>query len=145
MKKWMFLSASILVATMGAAWADGPDLIAVRKAGFDLNAGAFGGIHAAMGSKEGMKLVAGSAKAMAAWAAVIPSMFPKGTETGDNTKALPAIWSDAAGFKADADKFGAASMKLADLAKEGNLEAVAAQVKIVGEACGACHKAYRAK
>jgi cytochrome c556 len=121
MKKWMFLSASILVATMGAAWADGPDLIAVRKAGFDLNAGAFGGIHAAMGSKEGMKLVAGSAKAMAAWAAVIPSMFPKGTETGDNTKAL------------------------ADLAKEGNLEAVAAQVKIVGEACGACHKAYRAK
>ena len=67
-------------------------------------------------------------------------MFPEGSETGSNTEAGPAIWSDRAGFDAAVDKFIAdtgakvtdeASFKAAFGAATGN--------------CGSCHKAYRVK
>ena len=38
-----------------------------------------------------------------------------------------------------------ASDKLAELAKAGDAEGVTAQEKAVGDACGACHRAYRAR
>ena len=36
---------------------------------------------------------------MAVWVRRIPTVFPKGTETGHETKALPAIWSNPTGFE----------------------------------------------
>jgi cytochrome c556 len=92
-----------------------------------------------------VKTLAPAASGLVAWMRVFPTLFPTGTDTGGNTKALPAVWSDRAGFeKADAN-FVEAAQKLADLAKAGDADAFAAQVKVVGEACGACHKDYRAK
>lgn len=71
----------------------------------------------------------------------IPGMFPKGSDTGaTKTTAAPAIWSDAAGFKAVAMKFGA-DAKAASAATDQT--AFAAALKNVQADCGGCHKTYR--
>ena len=84
-----------------------------------------------------------SLKTFADTAKKAPSLFPAGTETGNDTAALPKVWSDKADFDAKWAKFGA--------------DAEAAQVSIKDEAsfkanfpgvvraCGGCHESYRAK
>ena len=71
-----------------------------------------------------------------------PTTFPAGSDKGP-TKALPTVWSDPTGFHRAADNLVATAEKLAQLAKAGDAEAVAAQVKVVGDACSACHRTYR--
>ncbi len=134
-----------MLVGLGAARADGLDPIAVRQAGFSLNNGDWAFIRSVVTGKGDVKQLEAPASAMAKWAAVIPTLFPKGTETGGDTKALPEIWSDPAGFQKVAAAFGEATTKLATDAKAGAADAVAADMKLVGEQCGACHKTYRAK
>lgn len=135
----------LLAAPVLTAPAQAQDYIAIRQAGQDLMAGTFGGLRIAVTAKTDVKTLLPAANGLAAWMRVYPTLFPKGTETGGNTKALPAVWSDRAGFDKAAANLVDAAQKLADLAKAGDTEAFAAQVKAVGEACGACHKDYRAK
>jgi cytochrome c556 len=71
-------------------------------------------------------------------------MFPAGSDKGD-TKALPAVWSDTAGFMTASKNVDAAYDKLAAAAGSGNLEAVSAAFTDTGKACGACHNTFRAK
>jgi cytochrome c556 len=139
----MFLVAALSCA--GAAKAEGPDPIETRQAGQDLLAADYAGIRAVVAAKGDVKTLENPAKAMARWIRQFPTQFPKGSEEGHNTKALPAIWSDPAGFRKAADDLADATTKLAELANAGDAEAVAAQVKVVGEACGACHRTYRAR
>ncbi len=145
MIKGIALCAMILLAGLGVAWAEGLDPIAVRQAGFSLNGGDFNFIRSVVQAKGDVKPLEVPAKAIAKWAAVIPTLFPKGTETGGDTKALPAIWSDPAGFQKIALALGAAATKLATAAKAGDAEEVAVDTKAMGRQCGACHKEYRAK
>jgi cytochrome c556 len=145
MIKRIALCAVIMVAGLGVARADGPDLIAVRQAAFAMQGGNFAFLRAVVAAKGDVKPLEVPAKAIAKWAAVIPTVFPKGTETGDDTKALPEIWSDPAGFQKIAVKLGEVATKLATDAKAGDTDEVAADTKLLGEQCGACHKAYRAK
>ena len=145
MTKRIALCAAIMLAGLGTARADGLDPIAVRQAAFSLNNGDFAFIRSVVAAKGDVKPLEVPASAIAKWAAVIPTMFPKGTETGGNTKALPEIWSDQAGFQKIALALGSAATKLATDAKAGDAEAVAADTKALGEQCGACHKAFRAK
>jgi cytochrome c556 len=145
MTKRIALCAIIMLAGLAAARADGLDPIAVRQAGFSLNNGDWQFIRAVVAAKSDVKPLEAPARAMAKWAAVIPTLFPKGTETGGDTKALPEIWSDPAGFQKIAMAFGEATTKLATDAKAGDTDAVAADAKLVGEQCGACHKGFRAK
>jgi cytochrome c556 len=145
MTKRIALCAAIMLVGFGAARADGLDPIAVRQAGFSLNNGDWAFIRSVVASKGDVKPLEAPAKAMAKWAGVIPTLFPKGTETGGDTKALPEIWSDPAGFQKIAMAFGEATTKLATDAKAGDADLVAADAKLVGEQCGACHKTYRAK
>ena len=74
----------------------------------------------------------------------LPARFPAGSGTGD-TKALPTIWSDNAGFVAAA---GATVEKLQALraaAVGGDGAAFQAAWQAVGPTCGACHRTYRAR
>ena len=137
--------AAMGVASLGAAKADGLDPIAVRQAGLALNGGDFAFIRAVVKDKGDVKQLDVPAKAIAKWAAVIPTLLPKGTEKGGDTKALPEIWSDPAGFQKLALSLGTAATKLATDAKAGDADAVTADTKLLGEQCGACHKNYRAK
>ncbi len=145
MKKQISLCAVIMLAGLGAARADNLDVIAVRQAGYDLQGGDFAFIRSVVQAKGDVKPLEVPAKAIAKWTAVIPTLFPKGTETGGDTKALPEIWSDPAGFQKIATAATEAATKLAVAAKAGDADEVAADTKLLGEQCGACHKAYRAK
>jgi len=70
------------------------------------------------------------------------TLFPKGTEAGGAVKtgAGPAIWTDAAGFKAAGAKL-AADAKAAGAATDA--AAFTAAFKTVQADCGGCHKTYR--
>ena len=71
-------------------------------------------------------------------------LFPAGSDKGE-TKALPVVWSDWAGFQAADKNAEAAFDKLAIAAGSGNQEALAAAFADAGKACGACHDKFRAK
>lgn len=71
-------------------------------------------------------------------------MFPAGSDKGE-TKALPAIWTDMAGFQAAGKAADMAYDKLAVAAGSGDLAAVTAAFGDTGKACGACHNKFRMK
>lgn len=144
MRTLLLLGAAALVATTGLARADGPSPIEVRQAGLDLLGGTFSSIRAVAAAKGDIKTLEAPAKAMQRFAALMPGLFPKGSETGA-TKARPEIWSDEAGFAKAAMALATASEKLAALAKAGDADGIDAQIKAVGAACGACHNEYRQK
>ncbi len=132
---------------MAIARADEPafNVIETRQAGQDLLAGTFTGINQGIAHQAPVKAFASPAAAMARWMKQFPTTFPSGSDQGHNTKALPAIWSDRAGFNQAAANFIAAADKLSQLAKAEDTNGFAAQAKILGSACVACHDKYRAK
>jgi cytochrome c556 len=71
-------------------------------------------------------------------AAALPKLFPDNSKGGD-TRALPKIWSDKAGWNAQIAAFAKASA-----ARPANLEALKAAFPAVSKACGDCHEGYRA-
>ena len=64
---------------------------------------------------------------------------------GEKTKALPAVWTDAATFKQAQDQLRTAVGALNTAAKGGNEGAVKAAIGDVGKACGSCHDNFREK
>ena len=144
MTKKVALAIFLALSGAGAAHAQVFNPLETRQAGQDLLAGDFAGIRAVVAAKGDVKALENPAKAMARWMKQFTLLFPAGSDQG-TTKALPAVWSDPAGFKKVAEDFVEAATKLSTLAKAGDADGVAAQVKVVGDACGACHKTYRAR
>jgi len=70
-------------------------------------------------------------------------MFPPGSDK--DSKALPVVWTDWAGFQAASKASDAAYDKLAAAAGSGDQAALAAAFADVGKTCGACHDKFRAK
>jgi len=133
----------LALGVSGVAHAQAPDPIETRQAGQDLLGSTYGGIRAALTAKADVKSLELPARAMARWMRQFPSQFVKGTEQGHDTKAAPAIWTDSAGFQKLVTAFADDSDKLAQFAKAGDADGVAAQVKVVGDGCGACHRGFR--
>lgn len=138
------MAAALAFATAGAGatYAKGFNPIATRQAGQDLVNADYAGIRAVVALKGDIKELDKPAAAIARWMKQYPTLFPPGSDKGE-TKALPAIWTDPAGFKQAADNLVAAANKLAMLAKADDTAAFPAQVKAVGEACVACHKKFK--
>jgi cytochrome c556 len=63
--------------------------------------------------------------------------------TDGKTDAKPAIWEDRKGFEEALAAFRTQAGKLADVAGNGDMAAIGAQVREVGRACSGCHKTYR--
>ncbi len=145
MRKRIALCVIMGLAGLGAARADELDPIALRQAVMSLQNGDFAFIRSVVAAKGDVKPLEIPAKAIAKSTTLISMLFPKGTETGGDTKALPEIWSDPAKFQKISVAANEAATKLAAAAKAGNAEEVAADAKLLGEQCGACHRAYRAK
>jgi cytochrome c556 len=144
----LYAAALLVVGGVGQvqqARADGLDPIAIRQVGMDLAGGDFAFIQSVAKAKGEAKPLEKPAQALARWAKTIPLLFPAGTDHGGNTKALPEIWSDRAGFEKAAANMGEAAAKLAETVKAGDADAVAADAKALGEACGSCHRHYRAR
>jgi len=83
------------------------------------------------------------ARVIVEFAPRIKALFPPGSDRGE-TRALPAIWSDRAGFDRVADAFVPAATALLAAAESGDSARLAAQLQATGQSCGACHRPYRA-
>jgi cytochrome c556 len=148
MKKLTWV-AVMLMAVGGVAFgvgvqAQGIDPIEARQTGLDLLAGTFAGIKAVVTTNGDVKTLEGPGKAIQRWGKLFPTLFPAGSDKG-STKASPDIWTDNATFQKDAMALSTAGGALATAAKAGDATAVNAAFKEIGDACGACHKAFRLK
>jgi cytochrome c556 len=122
------------------------EMIAMRKAKMDLQGGIASALKFAVDNKvTELKAFKPAGTALAASAKTIPDLFPPGTETGGDTKALPAVWTDREGLKKDADALQVAGERLAKAAEANDQAAFAAAFEEVGKACGGCHRTFRAK
>ncbi len=73
--------------------------------------------------------------------------FPAGTAQGTpglETRALPAIWTDFAGFERADQAQVAAFRNLRAVAETGDRTAFQAAFQQAGQTCGGCHRPYRA-
>jgi cytochrome c556 len=68
--------------------------------------------------------------------------FGPGTES---ERALPAIWSDNAKFKAASEKFQTAAAELNKAAQSGNIDTIKTAFAATGKTCSACHDDFRKK
>ena len=100
-------------------------------------------IKAAVESKD-YATIEMKAKDIMGTAEKIPSLFPKGSTTG-KTKAKAEIWEKEDEFAKNAKTLGKAASELADAAKSKDDAAVGVKVKALSEACGNCHKEFRAE
>ena len=73
----------------------------------------------------------------------VDALFPAGSTDGDTT-ASPKIWEDMAGFKATEDKY-LADVKAAAAAAPADVDALKAQIGVIGSNCSTCHQTYRIK
>ncbi len=73
----------------------------------------------------------------------LPALFPDDSKTGNDTAALPEIWTNKSDFDARLTKLSAdAAADLASITDEASFKA--AFPKLAGE-CGDCHRTYRQK
>ena len=114
-----------------------------RKQGFKANVDAMKAIKAAVQSGNAKDAVP-HAQAIAAFTDKIAGLFPEGSGTGD-TRALPKIWEDWAGFEKAIAANKEAALALAGVAATGDAGATGAALKALGASCGGCHKPYRAE
>lgn len=140
-------AASVMLLVGSAQAANEPAaLIAYRQATMKAIGGHMGALGAfAKGEVDFVDDVAGHAHAINELSKGLARLFPEGSgkEAGE-TRALPKIWEDWAGFEAAIKRLSDESAKLAEVAKGGDSAAIAAQIGELGKkGCGGCHKPYR--
>lgn len=136
------LAAAQQAAPLAAVALKPDQVIAMRQAGMLLMYGSVPGLKLVLKQRASVKPFERTAKAIANYGRVIPTLFPDGTQTGHDTKAKPDIWSDRAGFEKHASALTAAADKLAAAAHADDKAAFAREFKAVGKACSACHHQY---
>jgi cytochrome c556 len=119
-------------------------IVAVRQAAFGMSAVVFGSMRPVVESGGDVKPLTFGARNLAKWARALPGTFPSGSGTPES-HAKPAVWANRADFERKAADYAAAAGKLAELAAANDKAGFAAQYKVVGGTCGACHDAYRAE
>lgn len=90
------------------------------------------------------KAAADAMKAINASVDKFVTLFPDGSEKGNDTRALPAIWKNKQDFT-DWGKQLKEDTAKAQTAAAGGLDSFKAAVAEVGKTCGGCHKDYRAE
>lgn len=86
--------------------------------------------------------VAAGIEIMADVAANAGDLFPEGSDSGHDTEALSAIWTDREGFDQRLADFGAA-VDRAQAAPPQTVDELKAMLNDVLEACKGCHDNYR--
>ncbi|MCB4769635.1 cytochrome c [Ancylobacter sp. Lp-2] len=79
---------------------------------------------------------------ISAMAVKLPAMFPYGSESGEGTRASPAIWQNFADFSAYISRLQATASAAATAAPNGPA-AFAPAYDALAATCKACHAAYR--
>ncbi len=84
----------------------------------------------------------GPAETILATTNQLASMWPEGS-TGGESRAKPEIWQNMGDFTAKLDALKGAAQGVLMAAKSGDLAATQEATKMVGAACGGCHRVYR--
>ena len=137
------VAAGAMVGGATIAMAQG-DVIAQRKDNRKQAAAAMRAVNAIVDAKGPTAGAVEQAAKLKTLEAAFVKMFPAGSDKGE-TRALPVIWTDWAGFEAASKASDAAYDKLAVAAGSGNAEALATAFADVGKTCGACHQKFQAK
>ena len=143
----MWCLAAVALATAGIARADGINVIETRQAGQDAMSGAFADIRAVVADKGDVKTLENSGKGHGPLDEAVSDTVPEGQRSGRARHQGIAGGLDRHGGLPEGCRHHVADAadKLAQLAKAGDADGVAAQVKVVGDACAACHRTYRAR
>lgn len=139
------VSTGAALAQDGAMLLTADQVVATRKAGMNLQAGNLIAMKQAVEAGTDVKPLVGSAKSLAGWGRVIPTVFPAGTEAAGATKARPEIWSDRAGFERAAANLVTQADKLMQLADANDKPGFAAQYTATTQACGGCHRNFQVR
>jgi cytochrome c556 len=119
------------------------DVLTARKDGFKMLAANMEAIQKVVQERQPVAAAVAPARAIAEHAPKIKTLFPPGSDAGQ-TRALPAIWSDRAGFDRVADAFVTQANALVAAAEGGNASTLGSALQATGQACGMCHRPYRA-
>ena len=78
-------------------------------------------------------------------AKALPALFPAGTgpQSGLDTAALDAIWSDRAGFESLVRQLATAAGRLAAVTPGSDSAQIRKEIKTVAATCRSCHRDYR--
>jgi cytochrome c556 len=149
MRRTALLAAALAAIPLTAALAQSPpagltpeQIVAARRSAYALSAGSFLSMKAAAEAGADVHGLVLPARALARWARTLPSLFPAGTNL-PSSKALPAVWSDRAGFEARAAAYEAAAQTLAEAAQGGDRAVFLTRWGELRATCGACHDVYR--
>ena len=137
----------VLAGAVAYAAQDAKDVVKFRRAVMQAQSAHLKAIKAIVRGKVGYTgLLGNHAKALDLTGKGLTDLFPAGTGPDKiKTRAKADIWQDWKKFEATAKKLQQETAKLVKIASGGDKEAVAAQFKTVGKACGGCHKPFRAK
>jgi cytochrome c556 len=138
-----FVLAGLLFVGSAGSAQDDEAIIGYRQKVMEANGANMGAIGDILKFKlPYQKDIVGHAQAIGINARMIATAFEKPVSAG-KTDAKPEIWTKWDEYKSDADKLAEASDELAKIAAGGDLTAIVAQVKKVGEACQDCHEDFR--
>jgi cytochrome c556 len=143
LSKWALAMAGLAVVAATSAWAQS-DPIAARMALMKGNNDNFRNISQMLKGQQPFDAAKVDA-AFAQWAKTareLPGLFPPDSQTGEKTRALPAIWENKQDFDAKAAAFAKVVAENRDKAR-ASLDGLRAAAKPVGDACDNCHKDYR--
>lgn len=144
MKRFILAAAALAIGTL-AVTAQGGDPIAARKESMKA-VGQQTGLGARMARGQAPFDLAQARSIFASYeqaAATYGNLFPEGSQTGGETAALPAIWTNRADFTARVAKWGADART--EGAKVTDLATFQAAFGEVTKNCGSCHETYRAR
>jgi cytochrome c556 len=137
------LAAGAMVGGATMAWAQA-DVIKERQENRKQTAAAMRAIKGVIDAKGATTGAVEQAAKLKQLEVAFVNLFPAGSDKGE-TKALPTVWSDSAGFQAASKNAEAAFDKLSVAAGSGDMAALTAAFGDAGKACGACHDKFRAK
>jgi cytochrome c556 len=152
MNKMLMAATIVALGTIGLAHAQEkavsvpPDkLIAARQSAMLMQQQLINAMERAIKAKGDIAPFKNAATAIAASTASFPALFVAGTESGHDTKAKPAVFSDQATFQKDAAAVHDDALKLAAAAGSGDQAAFGTAFQATAEACLACHREFRAR
>lgn len=133
----------VALAVAGTAALAQGDVIAQRREGMKRMAQHMQAMKAVVDNRGDVRPQTERIDDMLAWYREELKLFPAGSDRGD-TRALPAVWTDNAGFVQANAVTVAHLQRLRAAAASGDQAAFAQAYQETGASCGACHRTYRA-
>ena len=146
MKKIMLLATALVaipIAAVAQSALTPEQIVAARQSAYALSAANFVQLKAQADAGVDVHTLTFPSRTLARWARNLPNLFPTGTNL-PNSKALPTVWSDRAGFEARAAAYAAAATAMAEAAQSGDRAVFLTRWAAVRQTCSDCHDTYRA-